>query len=337
MENANLIDPYSRRITYLRLSVTDRCDLRCTYCMSEHMRFLSKKNILTFEEMFKVCEGFIALGVNKIRITGGEPLVRKNIIDFFMMLQPLVGTKLKELTLTTNGTQLKKYSNALYDSGVRRVNISLDSLDDEKFKQITRIGKLQTVLEGIQAAKNSGLKVKINCVALRNINENEIERFIDWCLKEEFDLTFIETMPMGDIGNENRLNNFLSLDEVKVKIKSKYKLEDIDFTSGGPARYCKFPDSKIKLGFITPLSHNFCSTCNRVRIDATGVMHQCLGQTNSINFREILRESKPSHQEIIDHIRLAINDKPEKHSFAFNYSKMDVEGKVNRHMSMTGG
>ncbi len=337
MNNSNLIDPYSRQITYLRLSVTDRCDLRCTYCMSEHMQFLSKKNILTFEEMFKVCEGFIELGINKIRITGGEPLVRKDIIDFFMMLKPFVGTKLKELTLTTNGTQLKKYSNALYKAGVRRVNVSLDSLDDEKFKQITRIGKLETVLEGIKAAKNSGLKVKINCVALKNINENEIENFIDWCLKEEFDLTFIETMPMGDIGNENRLNNFLSLTEIKAKIYKKYKIEDINFSSGGPARYSKFEGSKIKLGFITPLSHNFCATCNRVRIDATGIMHQCLGQNNSIDFRKILRDSKPSHKDIIEFIKKAINEKPEKHSFAFDYSKMQVEGKVNRHMSMTGG
>ena len=337
MDNSNLIDPYSRQITYLRLSVTDRCDLRCTYCMSEHMQFLSKKNILTFEEMFKVCEGFIELGVNKIRITGGEPLVRKNIIDFFMMLQPFVGSKLKELTLTTNGTQLKRYSNALYKAGVRRVNVSLDSLDNEKFREITRIGKLQTVLDGIKAAKDSGLKVKINCVALKNINENEIEPFIDWCLKEEFDLTFIETMPMGDIGNENRLSNFLSLDDVKTKIKGKYKLKDIDYSSGGPARYCKFEGSKIKLGFITPLSHNFCATCNRVRIDATGVMHQCLGQSNSIDFRKILRSSNPSHQDIIEYIKIAISDKPEKHSFAFDYSKMKIEGKINRHMSMTGG
>ncbi len=337
MEKANLIDPYSRQITYLRLSVTDRCDLRCTYCMSEKMQFLTKKNILTFEEMFKICEGFIELGVNKIRITGGEPLVRKNILDFFMMLKPFLGSKLKELTLTTNGTQLKKYSDALYEAGVRRVNISLDSLDSKKFNEITRIGKLQTVLDGIKAAKNSGLKVKINCVALKNINENEIEHFIDWCLKEEFDLTFIETMPMGDIGNENRLNNFLSLEEIKARVKVKYKLEDIDYSSGGPARYCKFEGSKVKLGFITPLSHNFCATCNRVRIDATGTMHQCLGQSNSIDFRKILRVSKPSPQDIINYIKKAINDKPEKHSFAFDYSKMQVEGKINRHMSMTGG
>ena len=337
MTNSNLIDPYSRKITYLRLSVTDRCDLRCTYCMSENMQFLRKKDILTFEEMFRICEGFTKLGVNKIRITGGEPLVRKGIMDFFKMLKPLLETQLNEITLTTNGTQLKRYSDDLFEAGIRRVNVSLDSLDKNKFKQITRIGNLQTVLEGIMAAKNSGLKVKINCVALKNINENEIYSFIEWCLKEKFDLTFIETMPMGDIGNENRLNNFLSLSEMKKKIQIKYKLEDIDYSSGGPARYSKIEGSKIKLGFITPLSHNFCSTCNRVRIDATGIMHQCLGQTNSVDFRTILRAPESSEKDIINAIRTAINDKPERHSFAFDYANKDIEGKISRHMSLTGG
>jgi cyclic pyranopterin phosphate synthase len=305
--------------------------------MSEHMEFLKKKDVLTFEEMFQICKGFIDLGVNKIRITGGEPLVRKNIMDFFSMLKPFVGVQLKEITLTTNGTQLGKYSKALYESGVRRVNVSLDSLNRDKFKDITRIGNLATVLNGIQSAKNSGLKVKINFVALKNINEGEINDFIEWCIEEEFDLTFIETMPMGDIGNENRLSNYLSLSELKKKLQKTYKLEDSDYSSGGPARYSLVKGSRTKLGFITPLSHNFCSTCNRVRIDATGIMHQCLGQTNSLDFRSILRSTNLSNQDILSMIRKAISDKPEKHSFEFDYSKQEIKGKVSRHMSLTGG
>ena len=214
-ENNKLVDPFNRQITYLRLSVTDRCDLRCTYCMSEKMTFLNKKEVLTFEEMYKLCSSFIKVGIKKIRITGGEPLVRKGIMDLFEMLKPHLSTDLDELTLTTNGTQLRKYASELYANGVRRINISLDTLDPIKFKLITRIGKLQDVLSGIDAARDANLRVKINCVALKNINENEIDNFINWCIKSNFDLTFIETMPMGDIGNETRLNHFLSLDELK--------------------------------------------------------------------------------------------------------------------------
>ena len=337
LENSNLIDPYNRHITYLRLSVTDRCDLRCTYCMPEKMTFLNKKEVLSFEEMYKLCSGFIHLGIKKIRITGGEPLVRKGIMDFFEMLSPHLSSELEELTLTTNGTQLNKYASQLYANGIRRVNISLDTLDPKKFKNITRIGSLQDVLLGIEAAKDANLKIKINCVALKNINDDEVDEFINWCIKKDFDLTFIETMPMGDIGNETRLNHFLSLDELKKSISSKFELEDISFSSGGPAKYSRIKGSDIKLGFITPLSHNFCSNCNRIRIDATGILHQCLGQSNSLDFRKILRDTGSTEADLFENIRKAIKHKPEKHSFAYDFSKQHIEGKMNRHMSMTGG
>ena len=336
-KNNTLVDPFNRHITYLRLSVTDRCDLRCTYCMSEKMTFLNKKEVLTFEEMYKLCSGFIKVGIKKIRITGGEPLVRKGIMDLFEMLKPHLSTDLEELTLTTNGTQLYKYASQLFTHGVRRINVSLDTLDPIKFKLITRIGNLQDVLTGIEAAKDANLRVKINCVALKNINENEIDKFINWCIEKDFDLTFIETMPMGDIGNENRLNHFLSLDELKKNITQRYDLEDISFSTGGPARYSKISGSDIKLGFITPLSHNFCSSCNRVRIDATGVMHQCLGQSNSLDFRKILRDPLLTKNDLLENIKNSVNQKPEKHSFAYDFSKENIKGQISRHMSLTGG
>ncbi len=337
LDESKLIDPYNRHITYLRLSVTDRCDLRCTYCMSEKMTFLNKSEILTFEEMYKLCRGFIRLGIKKIRITGGEPLVRKGIMELFEMLNPHLSSDFEELTLTTNGTQLHKFANKLYFNGVKRINVSLDTLDGKKFKQITRLGNLEDVLSGIEAAKNAGLKIKINCVALKNINDDEIEDFINWCIESDFNLTFIETMPMGDIGNENRLDHFLPLDELKKNISKKFELEDISFSSGGPAKYSKIKGSDIKLGFITPLSHNFCSSCNRIRIDATGVLHQCLGQSNSLDFRKILRNTSSTEEDLIENIRKAIKYKPEKHSFAYDFSNENIEGKINRHMSLTGG
>ena len=337
LENSNLIDPFNRHITYLRLSVTDRCDLRCTYCMPEKMTFLNKREVLTFEEMYKLCSGFIHLGIKKIRITGGEPLVRKGIMNFFEMLKPHLSSDLEELTLTTNGTQLHKFADELYSNGVKRVNVSLDTLDQKKFKQITRLGNLQDVLLGIQAAKDANLKIKINCVALKNINDDEIDDFIYWCIENGFDLTFIETMPMGDIGNENRLEHFLSLDELKKNISSKFELEDISFSSGGPAKYSMIKSSDIKLGFITPLSHNFCASCNRIRIDATGVLHQCLGQSNSLDFRRILRDPGATDADLLENIRKSIKQKPEKHSFAYDFSKERIKGKIDRHMSLTGG
>mgnify|MGYP001269805790 CR=1 FL=1 len=337
LDKSNLIDPFNRHITYLRLSVTDRCDLRCTYCMPEKMTFLNKKEVLTFEEMYKLCSGFIDLGIKKIRITGGEPLVRKGIMDFFEMLNPNLSKQLEELTLTTNGTQLHKYAGQLYDAGVRRINVSLDTLNQKKFERITRIGKLHDVLNGIEAARDAKLKIKINCVALKDINDDETEDFLNWCIKNNFDLTLIETMPMGDIGNETRLNHFLSLEELKKNISSKFELEDISFSSGGPAKYCKIKGSSIKLGFITPLSHNFCSSCNRIRVDATGVLHQCLGQSNSLDFRKIIRDPGATEADLLESIRKSIKQKPEKHSFAYDFSNEHVEGKIDRHMSLTGG
>ena len=337
LEKSALVDPFNRQISYLRLSVTDRCDLRCTYCMPEKMKFLNKKEVLTFEEMYKLCSAFIHLGIKKIRITGGEPLVRKGIMDLFAMLNPHLSSHLDELTLTSNGTQLHKYASQLYTNGVRRINISLDTLDPKKFKQITRIGSLHDVLLGLEAAKDAKLKIKINCVALKNINDDEIDDFINWCVKNNFDLTFIETMPMGDIGNETRLNHFLPLDELKKSISSKYELKDIFFSSGGPAKYSKIKGSDTKLGFITPLSHNFCSSCNRIRVDATGVLHQCLGQSNSLDLRKILRDSSYNDTDLLENIRQAIKQKPEKHSFAYDFSKKNVEGTIDRHMSLTGG
>ncbi|MDC3067716.1 GTP 3',8-cyclase MoaA [Paracoccaceae bacterium] len=337
IDDKKLIDPFLRHITYLRLSVTDRCDLRCTYCMAEKMTFLSKKEVLTFDEMYRLCKGFIRLGVKKIRITGGEPLVRRDIMDFFRMLKPHLYNGLEELTLTTNGTQLKRYADQLYDSGVRRINVSLDTLDPQKFKSITRIGELSNVLSGIEAAKNANLKIKINFVALKNINHNEIDRFVEWCVQQDFDLTFIETMPMGDIGNENRLNHFLSLDELKENLSTKLGLEDISLSTGGPARYCKVRGSGIKLGFITPLSHNFCSSCNRVRVDATGILHQCLGQSNSLDFRKILRDPNSTQDDILENILKSIGQKPEKHSFSYDFKNENINGKISRHMNLTGG
>ncbi len=337
LENNTLVDPFKRHITYLRLSVTDRCDLRCTYCMPEKMTFLNKKEILSFEEMYKLCNGFIQLGIKKIRITGGEPLVRKGIMDFFEMLKPHLSSDLEEVTLTTNGTQLHKYASQLYSNGVKRINVSLDTLDKKKFKHITRLGNLEDVLFGIQAAKDAKLKIKINCVALKNINENEIDDFINWSIENSFDLTFIETMPMGDIGNENRLDHFLPLDDLKKTISSKFELEDISFTSGGPARYSRIKGSDIKLGFITPLSHNFCSSCNRIRVDATGVLHQCLGQSNSVDFRKMLRDPGLTNADLIENIKKAIKQKPEKHSFEYDFSKEHIGGQMYRHMSLTGG
>ncbi len=335
--NGALVDPFNRHITYLRLSVTDRCDLRCTYCMAEKMTFLNKKEVLSFEEMYRLCRVFIQLGVKKIRITGGEPLIRKGIMELFARLNSHLSLDLEELTLTTNGTQLHKYASQLYAYGVRRINISLDTLDPKKFKHITRIGNLEDVLLGIEAARASNLKIKINCVALKNINDDEIDAFINWCVKKNFDLTFIETMPMGDIGNETRLNHFLSLYELKKSISSKFELEDISFSSGGPAKYCKIKGSDIKLGFITPLSHNFCSSCNRIRVDATGVLHQCLGQSNSLDFRKILRDPSCNESDLFENIRKSIEQKPEKHSFEYDLSKEAIKGRMARHMSLTGG
>ena len=286
-----LIDPFQRKISYIRVSVTDRCDFRCTYCMSEDMEFLPKKDILSLEELDRLCDTFIDLGVRKLRITGGEPLVRKNIMYLFKNLGKKLGKGLEELTLTTNGSQLTRYAKNLFDSGIRRINISLDSLDKNKFKQITRIGDFDQVIQGIMAAKKAGLKIKINTVALKGINDNEILDLVHWCGENKFALTFIEVMPMGEIG-EKRADQYMPLTEVRSLIQTKYSITDDPLKTGGPARYMHCHETDQKIGFITPHTHNFCELCNRVRITCSGEMYMCLGQQDKADLKIPLRKSE---------------------------------------------
>ncbi len=332
---APLIDPFARAIRYLRVSVTDRCDFRCVYCMSENMTFLPKKELLTLEELDRLCTSFIRLGVEKLRITGGEPLVRRDIMTFFQgMKRHLDSGALKELTVTTNGSQLEKFAGPLFDAGVRRINVSLDTLDADKFAAITRWGRLSQVLRGIAAAREAGLRVKINTVALKGFNEDELFRLAEWCAENEMDLTFIEVMPMGDIGNEDRLGQFWSLKDLRAELEGRYALTDLAERSGGPARYVRIEATGQKIGFITPLSHNFCESCNRVRITCTGEIYTCLGQEGHSDLRAPLRASEdPAVLE--DAIRKAIGLKPKGHDF--DYSRQTVDGRVSRHMSHTGG
>ena len=334
MEKA-LVDPFNRKISYLRLSVTDRCDFRCVYCMSENMQFLPKKDLLTLEELDTLCTSFINLGINKLRITGGEPLVRKDIVSFFSKIgRHLDSGKLQELTLTTNGSQLEKHAKNLFLSGVRRVNISLDTLNEKKFSQITRWGRLPQVLKGIDAAQNVGLRVKINVVALKNFNEDELFDIINWCAQRDMDLTFIEVMPMGDIGNENRLSQYWPLKDLKKSISKNFTITDTLENTGGPARYFRIEETGQKIGLITPLSHNFCESCNRIRITCTGEIFTCLGQEGKSDLKTPLREQSDP-QILLDAIRNAINLKPKGHDF--DYSRGTVSGKMTRHMSHTGG
>ncbi|MEL6767928.1 MAG: GTP 3',8-cyclase MoaA [Pseudomonadota bacterium] len=336
---APLIDPFARAITYLRVSVTDRCDFRCVYCMSEHMTFLPKRDLLTLEELDRLCTAFVGLGVRKLRITGGEPLVRKNIMWFFERMGRHLGTGLDELTLTTNGSQLHRFAAPLWDAGVRRVNVSLDTLDPEKFKAITRWGRLGDVLRGIEAAKNAGMRVKINVVALKGENEAELFDLVDWCAREDLDLTFIEVMPMGDLGGSGedgaeRLDQYWSLADLRDQLSTRMTLTETAERSGGPARYFRVGETGQKLGFITPLSHNFCESCNRVRLTCTGQLYMCLGQDDDADLRRVLRESEdPAVLEAA--IREAISRKPKGHDF--DYSRQKVRGQVGRHMSLTGG
>ena len=336
--NAPLIDPFARAITYLRVSVTDRCDFRCVYCMAEHMTFLPKKELLTLEELDRLCTNFVDLGVRKLRITGGEPLVRKNIIWFFERMGRHLavngGTGLDELTVTTNGSQLKKMAQPLHDIGVRRINVSLDTLDAAKFQAITRWGRLAQVLEGIEAAKAAGLRIKINVVALKGTNDDELERLVTWCRDWGMDLTFIEVMPMGDLGGEDRLDQYWSLKDVRARLEENWTLTDIPERTGGPARYVRLEETGQKIGFITPLSHNFCESCNRVRLTCTGQLYMCLGQDDDADLRKVLRAS--DDDEVVKAaIREAITRKPKGHDF--DYSRQRVEGQVGRHMSVTGG
>jgi len=273
-----LIDPFDRTINYLRVSVTDRCDFRCVYCMSENMTFLPKKELLTLEELDRLCSVFISQGIRKLRITGGEPLVRRGIMDFFESISRHLGNGLNELTLTTNGSQLTRFSDDLARFGVKRVNISLDTLDAQKFKDITRWGHLAKVLDGIEAAKAAGIRVKINMVALKGTNEDELEDVIRWCAEKDMDITFIEVVPMGDMGEEDRLDQYWALSDLRKRIEKTWALTDIPENTGGPARYVRINETGQKIGFITPMTHNFCESCNRVRLTCTGQLFQCLGQ-----------------------------------------------------------
>mmetsp|Transcript_22895 Transcript_22895/g.38374 ORF Transcript_22895/g.38374 Transcript_22895/m.38374 type:complete len:335 (-) Transcript_22895:5076-6080(-) len=332
---APLIDPFQRAITYLRVSVTDRCDFRCVYCMSENMTFLPKKELLTLEELDRMCSTFVRLGVEKLRITGGEPLVRRDIMTFFnSMGRHLDSGALKELTLTTNGSQLERFATDLYAAGVRRVNISLDTLDEQKFADITRWGRLPQVLRGVDAALTAGLKVKINAVALKDFNEDELSSITQWCADRGMDLTWIEVMPMGDIGNEDRLGQYWSLKDVEAEYAKHFSVTKLDERTGGPARYVRLGETGQKIGFITPLSHNFCESCNRVRVTCTGEIYMCLGQEDMADLRAPLRSSE-SDVPLEDAIRAAINLKPKGHDF--DYSRQRLDGQMPRHMSHTGG
>ncbi len=331
---APLIDPFARPITYLRVSVTDRCDFRCVYCMAEHMQFLPKADLLTLEELDRLCSAFVGLGVRKLRITGGEPLVRRGIMGFFRAMSRHLGGGLDELTLTTNGSQLARHAAELADCGVRRVNVSLDTLDADKFARITRWGRLPQVLDGIRAATDAGLRVKINAVALKGVNDSELFDLVRWCGDQGHDLTFIEVMPMGDMGAEDRLDQYWPLSDLRDQLARRFTLIDLAERSGGPARYVRLAETGQKIGFITPLTHNFCESCNRVRVTCTGELFMCLGQEDMADLRAPLRASADDTL-LVDAIRAAILRKPKGHDF--DYSRQAVAGQMTRHMSHTGG
>ena len=329
-----LVDPFQRAITYLRVSVTDRCDFRCVYCMSEHMTFLPKTDLLTLEELDRLCSVFISRGVNKLRLTGGEPLVRRGIMTLISSLsRHLASGALKELTLTTNGSQLPKYATELKSYGIDRINISLDTLDAEKFRTITRWGNLQQVMAGIDAAQDAGLQVKINAVALKGVNEDEISELIRWAHGRGMDLTVIEVMPLGDV-DESRLDQYLPLSMVKARIAERFTLEDLDYRTGGPARYVRVKETGGRLGFITPLTHNFCESCNRVRLTCTGTLYMCLGQADAADLRKPLRASE-SNDRLNAAIDEAIGRKPKGHDFLID--RRHKGPALSRHMSTTGG
>jgi cyclic pyranopterin phosphate synthase len=329
-----MLDPFGRRITYLRVSVTDRCDFRCTYCMAEDMTFLPKAELLTLEELDRLCSAFVAKGVRKLRLTGGEPLVRRNVMSLVNSLgRHLRSGALDELTLTTNGSQLAKFAGDLKAAGVRRVNVSLDTLDPARFRDITRWGRIEAVLVGIDAALAAGLKTKINTVALRGINEDEIETLMTWAHGKGMDFTLIETMPMGEI-DADRTDQYLPLSLVRARLAERFTLDEIDYRTGGPARYVRVAETGGRLGFITPLTHNFCESCNRVRLTCTGTLYMCLGQDDAADLRKPLRESAddaPLHMAIDN----AIARKPKGHDFVIDRRKQAPA--IARHMSVTGG
>jgi cyclic pyranopterin phosphate synthase len=329
-----MIDPFGRHVTYLRVSVTDRCDFRCVYCMSEHMTFLPKQDLLTLEELDRLCSAFVAKGVRKLRITGGEPLVRKNIMWLIRALSRHLGTgALDELTLTTNASQLARYAGELAASGVKRINVSLDTLDPDRFKTITRWGNLAQVMAGIDAAEKAGLKIKLNAVAMKGVNEHEFDELIRFAHGRGFDLTLIETMPLGDIDGD-RTDQFLPLSIVRARLLERWTLEDIPYRSGGPARYVKVKETGGRLGFITPMTHNFCESCNRVRLTCTGTLYMCLGQEDAADLRAPLRASS-EERALSAAIDEAISRKPKGHDFVID--RRTKKPAVARHMSVTGG
>ena len=331
---APLVDPFGRAITYLRVSVTDRCDFRCVYCMAEDMHFLPKGDLLTLEELDRVCSAFVAKGVRKLRITGGEPLVRRNVMSLFRGLsRHLASGALDELTLTTNGSQLARHAAELAECGVRRVNVSLDTLDPARFRAITRWGDLSKVLAGINAATEAGLKVKINAVALKGVNEDEVERLVEWAHGRGHDLTFIEVMPMGEI-EVARIDQYWPLSALRARLARRFTLEETDYRTGGPARYVRVAETGGRLGFITPLTHNFCESCNRVRLTCTGTLYMCLGQEDAADLRAAMRGSE-GEEALSRAIDAAILRKPKGHDFVID--RRTRRPAVGRHMSVTGG
>ena len=333
-----LIDPFGRHVSYVRISVTDRCDMRCVYCMAEDMVFLPKPDVLSFEELSRLCGAFIQLGTRRLRVTGGEPLVRRGIEDFLGELGGWLGRPdgqvgLDEVTLTTNGSQLARFAPMLRASGIRRVNVSLDTLDPGRFRAITRLGRLERTLEGIEAAREEGLGVRVNMVAMRDTNEDEIDSMVAWCGQVGADLCLIETMPMGDVG-EDRTDRYLPLSLVRARLERRWTLQDIPYRTGGPARYAQVAETGRRIGFITPMTHNFCESCNRVRLTCTGMLYMCLGQDDAADLRLPLRDGADD-LALMAVIRSAIARKPKGHDFVIGRSE-GARGVV-RHMSMTGG
>jgi cyclic pyranopterin phosphate synthase len=329
-----LVDPFARAITYLRVSVTDRCDFRCVYCMAENMSFLPKADLLTLEELDRLCTAFIVKGVRKLRLTGGEPLVRRGIMTLVSSLsRHLRSAALDELTLTTNGSQLPKYASELKALGVERINVSLDTLDPDKFRAITRWGELDKVIAGIDAAQAAGLRVKINAVVLKGVNDEEFPSLIEWAHGRGMDLTLIEVMPLGDVG-EARLDQYMPLSMVRARLSERYQLEDLDYMTGGPARYVRVKETGGRLGFITPLTHNFCESCNRVRITCTGTLYMCLGQEDAADLRTPLRASE-GNDLLYTALDEAITRKPKGHDFVID--RRHKRPALSRHMSVTGG
>jgi cyclic pyranopterin phosphate synthase len=330
-----MVDPFGRAISYLRVSVTDRCDFRCVYCMAENMSFLPKAEVLTLEELDRLCSAFVARGVKKLRLTGGEPLVRRGVMTLVESLsRHLRSGDLDELTLTTNGSQLAKHAAALKAHGMRRINVSLDTLDADKFRAITRWGDLNQVLAGIDAALAAGLKVKINTVALRDVNDDELPNLIEWAHGRGMDLTLIEVMPLGEIGEGGRLDQYLPLSMVRARLAERFTLDEIDDRTGGPARYVRVAETGGKLGFITPMTHNFCESCNRVRLTCTGTLYMCLGQEDAADLRKPLRMSE-GNELLFAAIDEAIGRKPKGHDFIID--RRHQRPALPRHMSVTGG